>query len=112
MSRYLGDTITLDFTLTNPLTGQVSDADVLPNNPSSDVFEDTTDVPIISPVVIKRAGLIGDYRVTFAATSANGFEVGKSYNVIVTATVAGITAKARIASFNIESVNIGASFKV
>jgi len=101
----LGDIITRDFTTHDPLSGQVSDADVLP---TCDVFEDMTDVPMLSPVVTKRAGLVGDYRVTFSCTSANGFEIDKSYNVIVTATVNGVTAKSRIASFYIRAEVVGA----
>ena len=101
MARKLGDSITLDFTTHNPITGQVQDADALP---ASEVFEDATDTPILTPTVTKRVGLTGDYRMTFVASAANGFEVDKSYNVIVTATAAGITAKARIASFNLESL--------
>lgn len=96
MDVVIGQSPTVDFTTINPLTGQVSDADFLP---TCDIFEDTTDVPIMSPVVTKRVGLTGDYRVSFDATSANGFEVGKSYNVIVTVTVGGVTEKAPIASF-------------
>lgn len=100
MARKIGATITLDFTTHNPLTGQVQNADALP---TSQVFEDDTDIPIMTPVVIQRVGEIGDYRVTFDASPGNGFEVDKSYNVIVEAVVAAITAKARIAAFNLES---------
>lgn len=102
MGYVLGNTLTRDFTTENSMTGQVSDADVLP---TCEVFEDTTDVPMLTPVVVKRAGLTGNYRVTIAVTTANGFEVGKSYNVIVIATVNGVTAKARILAFNIEEVS-------
>lgn len=96
MERQLGQTITLDLTTHNPLTGQVSDADALP---TCEVFEDATDVAIISPAVTKRVGKTGNYRVSFAITTANGFEEEKSYNVIAQAVVVGITAKSRIASF-------------
>ena len=106
MARKIGDSITLDFTTHNPVTGQVQDADVLP---TSQVFEDATDIPILTPVVTKRGVLLGDYRLTFVASAANGFEVDKSYNVVVAATVAGVTAKARIASFKIEAVAAPAS---
>ena len=100
MARKLDETITLDFTTHNPITGQVSDADFLP---TCEVFEDTTDIPILTPVVTKRVGLTGDHRVSFVASAANGFEINKSYNVVATATVAGVTAKARIDTFNIEA---------
>jgi len=96
----MDETITLDFTTHNPDTGQVQDADGLP---SCEVFEDDTDAPMITPAVVKRAGKVGDYRVTFVASDANGFEAGKSYNVIITAAVNFITAKARISSFALGS---------
>lgn len=106
MDIAIGDSVTLDFTTTNPLTGQVSDTDFLP---TCDVFKNTTDVPLISPIVGKRVGFTGDYRVSFDATVANGFTADKSYNVIVTATVAGIRAKAPIASFILASpISFGA----
>lgn len=98
MDIVLGQSPTFDFTCHDPLTGQVSDADVLP---ICQVFENDTDVPILIPLVVGRAGLLGNYRVTFAATALNGFEQGKSYNVVVTATVAAVTAKSRIAVFSI-----------
>ena len=104
----LGDTVTRDFTTHDPLTGAVSDTDILP---TCEVYEDNTDVPILTPLAVKRVGKIGNYRVTFDATTANGFEVGKSYNVIAIATVNAITAKARIAAFRLESA-IAAHFQV
>ena len=79
MEVIIGQSPTVDFTVTDPLTGQVSDADFLP---TCDVFENTTDTPLLSPAVVKRVGHLGDYRVSFDATIANGFEVGKSYNVV------------------------------
>jgi hypothetical protein len=97
--RKLGDRITFDFTTHNPVTGQVTDADVIP---TCEVFEDDTDIPILTPTVVKRVAKTGNYRLTFLATAANGFELDKSYNVIAIATVAGITAKARVGSFAIE----------
>jgi hypothetical protein len=101
MGRKIGDLITLDFTTHNPNTAQVQDADFIP---TCQVFEDAADIPILTPLVVKRSGLTGDYRTTFTASAANGFEVDKSYNVIVEVTVIGITAKARIASFALEPV--------
>lgn len=105
--RVIGDRITFDFTTHDPLSGQVSDADVLP---TCDVFEDDTDVPVSAPVVTKRVGLTGDYRVSFDATVANGFEVGKSYNIVATALVNGIEAKARIGAFRLGIAVTGAHF--
>lgn len=109
MPYYIGDAITRDFTTENPITGQVQNADFLP---TSQVFENTTDVPILTPLVVQRAALIGNYRVSFVLSAANGFEVGKSYNVIVTATVNGVTAKARIMAFNVEAQPQAAFFNI
>ena len=96
--RKIGDTLTFDFTVHNPSNGSVSDADSLP---TCEVFEDLNDTPILTPVVVKRSGRVGDYRVSFS--TATGFAVGNSYNVVATVVVSSITAKARIASFVLDS---------
>jgi len=98
--RKLGDTITLDFTTHNPFTGAVQNTDSLP---TCEVFEDDNDSAILTPSVTKRVGKIGNYRVSIEATALNGFEIGKSYNVIVSATVNSISAKSRISSFTLDS---------
>jgi len=103
MSTYkLGSNITFDFTTHNPATGNVSDADVLP---TCEIFQDITDTSLIVLTVVKRTAKTGDYRVTIPATAANGFAVGNSYNVIATAIVNGVTAKARIGVFILDSVS-------
>jgi len=109
MEYKLNADVTLDFTTHHPVTGNVSDADVLP---TCDIFEDTTDAAMVSPVVVKRAGHTGDYRVNFTTDALSGFEINKSYNVIVTATVGGITAKSRISAFTIVSAGAAAQFKL
>lgn len=96
----LGDTITLDFTTHNPLTGSVQDTDALP---TCEVFEDDNDVAIAAPVVTKRVSKTGNYRVSIVATTGNGFEVGKSYNAIVSVTVNTVSAKGRIGTFSLDS---------
>jgi hypothetical protein len=98
LMRIIENTIYFDFTTHNPSTGAVSDAD---STPTCEVFKDDNDTALISPIVTKRVGKTGDYRLPVVATSANGFEVGKSYNVIVSATVNGILAKARVGSFTL-----------
>jgi hypothetical protein len=103
VTRKLGDTITYDFTTHNPATGAVSDAD---STPTYEVFEDDNDTEILSGNATKRTGKTGDYRVSIAATSGNGFEIGKSYNVIVAATVNSIAAKSRIAAFTLDGKRI------
>ena len=103
MDVVLGQSPTIDFPTHNPLTGAISDADALP---TCEIFEGSDDVPVLSPVVVKRVGKTGDYQVTFAATAANGFDLDNFYNVIATAVVAGVTAKSRIASFKITSQTV------
>ncbi len=91
----LGVTVTLDFVTTTPTTGAAASASATTVN----VFEDANDTAILTPSATERSGQTGNYRVQVACTTANGFEVGKSYNVVVTATVGGVSAKAVIANF-------------
>jgi hypothetical protein len=94
----IGGLITLDFTTNNPNTGVVQDADSLP---TCEVFEGEIDASILTPLVTKRVGKLGNYKVLID-TSNVAFGVNKSYNVIVEATVAGVTTKSRIGVFILE----------
>jgi hypothetical protein len=96
----INDLITFDFTTHNPATGMVQDGDSLP---TCKVFEDNNDAEILTPTAVKRAGQLGDYRVSIAATTGNGFEVGRTYNVVVSATVNSISAKSRVGVFVLDS---------
>lgn len=58
--------------------------------PAYAVYEESTDVAILSGTLTQRTGLTGRYRGGFTASTANGFEVGKCYSTIVTATVGGV----------------------
>lgn len=87
-------TITRDFTISG--SSGATDADSLP---TCKVFEDSTDTAILTPTVVKRSGETGVYRVSIPCTSVNGFEAGKSYNVLITAVVGGVTTKATISTF-------------
>ena len=72
-------------------TGAVSDAD---SAPTFSVYEEDTDTAILGPTsMTKRTSLTGNYRGNFTASAANGFEAGKWYSVIVSATVSTIAAK-------------------
>jgi hypothetical protein len=72
-------------------SGGVTDAD---SAPTYDIFEDTTDTPILAAqTMTKRTSLTGNYRGSFTASAANGFEAGKWYNVIGTGIVGGIIDK-------------------
>ena len=104
MNPILAETIYVDFVTSSPTTGAATDAD---STPTCEVFEDAGDTAILSPTVVKRTGKTGNYRVPVACTSANGFEVGKSYNVVVSATVGGVAAKAVAQSFQVRDVAAG-----
>lgn len=91
----LGMTVTLDFVTTSPTTGAAASASATTVN----VFEDANDTAILTPSATERTSQTGNYRVQVACTTANGFEVGKSYNVVVSATVSSVAAKAVIANF-------------
>lgn len=102
MTPKLGETIYVDFITSAPSTGAVSDAD---STPTCEVFEDATDAAILSPTVTKRTSKTGNYRIPIACTTGNGFEAGKSYNVVVSATVGGVAAKAAVRSFQVRAAS-------
>jgi hypothetical protein len=95
----LGDTIYVDVTTHDPSTGGISDAD---STPTCEVFEDDNDTAIHTPTVTKRTAKTGDYRTAIVATSGNGFENGKKYNAVWTATVNSVTAKC-VYTFTLET---------
>lgn len=86
-----------DFTTGSPTTGAAVDAD---STPTCDVFENTTNTPILTPACVSRS-LTGQYYVQIACTTANGFEEGNSYNAVLSATVEGVAAKHVLATFRI-----------
>lgn len=100
MNPKLEETIVVDFTTHSPTTGGVSDADA---TPTAEVFEDSSDTAILTPTVVKRTGKTGNYRVSIACTAANGFETGKSYNVVASATVGAVTGKGVVRSFQLRT---------
>jgi hypothetical protein len=102
MNPKLEETIILDI-ITSSSTGAAADAD---STPTCEVFEDATDTAILTPTVTKRTSKTGNYRVPVACTAANGFEAGKSYNVVATATVGSVVAKGRIASFQVRAESV------
>jgi len=78
---------TFDAVFHDPDTANKRDAD---STPVFNVFEDANDTPILlNQSMTKRTGFTGCYRGTFAPSTANGFEVSKSYNVHVYGTVTG-----------------------
>lgn len=87
----IDEVVTFDVVTHNPFTGDVSDADAAP---TFAVYEDTTDTDVgVGGNMTKRTSLTGNYRGSFTASAANGFEAGKWYSVIVSATVVSTAAK-------------------
>ena len=70
----------------DPDTGVLVDADAAP---SYRIYEDETTVPILTGTMstLDTANTTGFYTELIACTTANGFEVGKSYTVYIVATV-------------------------
>lgn len=79
--------------------GAAIDAD---SAPTYDVFEEGTDTPILDDqTMTKRTSLTGNYRGSFTASAANGFEAGKWYSVVVTAVVGAKTGKCVAKNFRV-----------
>lgn len=93
MNIVLEATYTPGFT-TLAASGAAADADSLP---TCAVYEDTTSTAIVTPTVVKLA--TGVYVVAIPCTAVNGFEAGKTYNVVISATIGGVAAKAKVAQF-------------
>lgn len=95
----IDEVVYFDVTTHNVSTGAVSDAD---SGPTFDVFEESTDTPILDDQsMTKRTSLTGNYRGNFTASAANGFEAGKWYSVIATATVNSVTGKIVVKNFRV-----------
>lgn len=95
----LDEVLHFDATTSNPATGAVSDAD---STPTWSIFEEDTDTAILSAQnFTKRTGLTGNYRGAATLSAGNGFEVGKWYNIIGSATVNSVAGKAVITRFRI-----------
>lgn len=102
----LGETDHFDVVTSDPSTGSVSDAD---SAPTFDVFEEDTDTPILaSQSMTKRGALTGNYRGAVLASSGNGFEAGKWYSVVATATVGGVTGKDVVRAFRVVAAELTA----
>lgn len=86
----LGDSLTFSICTHDPDTGELTDAD---SAPTYRVYEDETATPILTGTMttLDAANTIGFYSEQVAGTTANGFEVGKSYTVYIEATVDGDT---------------------
>jgi hypothetical protein len=93
----IDEVVHFDFTTRVPGTGAGSDAD---STPTFDVYEEANDTGMLGATnATKRTSLTGNYRGTFTASAANGFEAGKWYNVIASATVNSVSDKAVVMRF-------------
>jgi hypothetical protein len=101
MTPSLEEAITLDF-ITSASTGAAADAD---STPTFEVFENATDTALTlsGSTIAKRTGKTGNYRITFTCAASDGFEAGKSYNVIVSATIGGVAAKCKVGTFQVRT---------
>ncbi len=95
----LDEVLFFDAVVSTPATGAAVDAD---STPTFAVYEESTDTDIgVGGNMTKRTSLTGNYRGTFTASAANGFEVGKWYSVIGSAVVGGVTGKAVLKNFRV-----------
>ncbi len=95
----LDEVVFFDAIISTPSTSAAVDAD---STPTFAVYEESTDTDIgIGGNLTKRTSLTGNYRGTFTASAANGFEVGKWYSIIGSAVVGGVTGKAVLKNFRI-----------
>jgi hypothetical protein len=89
-------------------SGAAVDADA---TPTFAVYEEATDTDIgVGGNMTKRTSLTGNYRGSFTASAANGFELGKWYSVIGSATVGGIVAKGVLKHFRIVAAETVAGY--
>jgi hypothetical protein len=86
----IGKNLTFTITTHDPDTGELTDADALP---VYRVYEDETAIAILTGTMtlLDAANTTGFYSELIACTTANGFEVDKSYNIYISAIVDGDT---------------------
>ncbi len=94
----LDETLIVDFTTSDPTNdGVISDADAAPD---IEIYEDGGSTPIFTTTATKRdAGTTGQYTFSALLSAANGFELGKVYNVHALATVSLVDGGKAIANF-------------
>ena len=97
---FLSDSCYQYFGTSSTTTGAATNAD---STPTVVVAEDGTDMGY-SPTVTNVA--TGLYKVEIAATSGNGFEAGRRYNLYAVATVGGITGRDGIGEFEVLAVDL------
>lgn len=102
MNIKLGEIVHFDVTLHSPsVSGQSKNADEVPK---FWVFEEENDTGIIAASGMRnRTGFPGLYTGYFAASSANGFEATKFYNVVASGKVESIFSLEKAATFYVEN---------
>jgi len=96
----IDEVVHFDAITSHPTTGAAADAD---STPTFDVYEEATDTGLLGATnLTKRTSLTGNYRGTFTASAANGFEAGKWYSAVVSATVNSVAGKAAVLHFFVE----------
>ena len=86
----IGDYLTFSICTHDPDTGELTDTDFL-SPPIYRLYEDETAVPILTGIMtaLDPLNTTGFYTERVHCSLANGFELGKSYNIYVIATVDG-----------------------
>lgn len=99
MNIPLDEVIYFDMITSHPTTGAATDAD---STPTFEVYEETTDTDIgVGGNMTKRTSLTGNYRGTATLSAANGFEAGKWYSIIGSATVNSVAGKGVLKNFRV-----------
>lgn len=93
-----GETIYFDAVTHNPATGALQDAD---SSPSWKIYPQLGDTPNLTGSMTKRSGTTGHYKGSFAVETINGFDPGEFFQVVVEATVDGITARSVVMTFRV-----------
>lgn len=97
----LGDTVHFDISTNSSISG-IKDADA---TPQYWVYEESTDAAVLSGSFTLRSGRVGQYRASIAATTGNGFEAQKYYNIEASGKVDGETGHSVVARFQVENNN-------
>lgn len=97
---FLSDSCYQYFGTSSASTGAATNAD---STPTVVVAEDGTDLGYVPTVTNVATGL---YKVEIAATSGNGFEAGRRYNLYAVGTVGGITGRDGIGEFEVLAVDL------
>ena len=104
MNILLDQSVHFSITTHHPVSGFAFNADI---SPVFYVFEENSDTHIVTGSLTQRTGFLGVYRGTFNTTLANGFDVNKWYNVVVSGIVQGVQSFHAPMNFYLGSGNTG-----